>query len=188
MLLAFPVQAQQGWSPLDKDGIHDLRSPAIKERMLQEPDSALSKLVPDHAGNKVLWMRALETGQINPRASLNPKTEVRVLDQDIFLNLRGSMPIVMFPHRQHTLWLDCANCHEHLFKSKSGENRYSMLAILNGEQCGVCHGAVSFPLTECSRCHSIGRDQWGRPTDPRVKLPEFENAAKPGTEKKSVPQ
>jgi hypothetical protein len=30
-----------------------------------------------------------------------------------------------------------------------------MLAILEGEQCGQCHGAVAFPLTECTRCHAI---------------------------------
>ncbi|HEX9180451.1 MAG TPA: c(7)-type cytochrome triheme domain-containing protein, partial [Burkholderiales bacterium] len=52
------------------------------------------------------------------------------------------------------LWLDCANCHEHLFKSKAGANKLSMQKILEGEQCGLCHGAVAFPLTECGRCHS----------------------------------
>jgi ribosomal protein L40E len=31
----------------------------------------------------------------------------------------------------------------------------SMFAILQGEFCGRCHGAVSFPLTECRRCHSV---------------------------------
>jgi c(7)-type cytochrome triheme protein len=64
------------------------------------------------------------------------------------------MPAVRFPHRPHTLWLDCANCHEHLFKSKAGANKLSMQKILEGEQCGLCHGAVAFPLTECNRCHS----------------------------------
>lgn len=178
-MLPLACAAQDKWEQLRKDGIHDPRSPVVSDNILQEPADALSKLIPDTAGNQVLWMRALESGQINPRASLNPSTEVRVLDQDIFLDLRGSMPIVKFPHKQHTLWLDCANCHEHLFKSKSGENRYSMLAILNGEQCGVCHGAVSFPLTECMRCHSVKRDQWGRPMDPRVKIPEAESEPTP---------
>jgi c(7)-type cytochrome triheme protein len=67
------------------------------------------------------------------------------------------MPIVRFPHRQHTLWLDCVNCHDHLFKAETGATNFSMLKILEGEQCGVCHGAVSFPLTECFRCHSVAR-------------------------------
>ena len=32
-----------------------------------------------------------------------------------------------------------------------------MLLILAGEKCGLCHGAVAFPLTECLRCHSVQR-------------------------------
>jgi hypothetical protein len=27
-----------------------------------------------------------------------------------------------------------------------------------GEHCGRCHGAVAFPLTECTRCHSVQQD------------------------------
>jgi hypothetical protein len=36
-----------------------------------------------------------------------------------------------------------------------------MNQILHGEQCGLCHGAVSFPLTECNRCHSVSRPARG---------------------------
>lgn len=143
------------WEQLRKDGIHDPRGPAIKQ--LQQPGDALSKLAPDTTGNNVRWLEALEKGQINPRDSLRPGTQVRVLDLDILMNLQGGMPIVRFPHRQHTLWLDCANCHDVLFKPKTGTNNISMFQILQGEQCGVCHGAVSFPLTECNRCHSVPR-------------------------------
>ena len=42
-----------------------------------------------------------------------------------------------------------------LFRSVREGNAISMAKILDGEYCGVCHGAVSFPLTECDRCHSI---------------------------------
>jgi len=162
--------AQEGeWLPLRKDGLHDPRGPGI--RQLQEPAAALSKLTPDTTGNLVHWTQALEKGEINPRASLRPDTEVRVLDKDVLLNLHGGMPIVRFSHRLHTLWLDCANCHDHLFKAEAGANRYSMFAILQGEQCGVCHGAVSFPLTECYRCHSVVRPGQGRPANPAALLP-----------------
>jgi len=153
---ALPAQ----WVPLAKDGIHDPASPATKE--LQEPGEALSRLPKDGAGNNVDWMRALNEGAIKPRANLYPDTSVRLRDQDILLNLRGGMPIVRFPHRSHTQWLDCSNCHEHIFKSKVGANRLSMSAILQGEQCGVCHGAVSFPLTECARCHNTPRENTPR--------------------------
>ena len=60
-------------------------------------------------------------------------------------------------HHDHPIrveWSDPAG-HDKLFRSKAGANRFSMTAILNGEQCGVCHGAVAFPLTECNRCHSV---------------------------------
>ncbi len=145
--------ATSPWLPLAQDGLHDPKNPAIA--LLQQPGDALSQLPPDTAGNLVRWVQALDSGAIAPRATLNPGTEVRVLDQDIIIARFGSMPAVRFPHRQHTMWLDCSNCHEALFKSKAGANAFSMVKILNGEQCGLCHGAVSFPLTECNRCHSV---------------------------------
>jgi c(7)-type cytochrome triheme protein len=141
------------WQRLEKDGVHDPKGPGIA--LLQHPGDALSLLPRDSAGNRVNWVRAIDSGAISPRASLNPQTEVRVLDLDLIIARYGSMPAVKFPHRQHTQWLDCANCHDHLFKAKAGANKFSMTAILNGEQCGVCHGAVAFPLTECNRCHSV---------------------------------
>jgi len=141
------------WKRLENDGVHDPKSPAIA--VLQQPGDALSLLPPDTAGNLVNWVQAIETGAINPRTNILPETQVRVRDDAIIVARFGSMPAVRFPHRAHTLWLDCSNCHEKLFKSKAGANRFSMSAILNGEQCGLCHGAVSFPLTECNRCHSV---------------------------------
>lgn len=149
--------AQATWSPLNKDGIHDRRSPGILEK--QEPGLALgeiAKRTPDPSvGNQVRWVRALEEGVINPRTNLWQDTKIRVLDLDIYLSVGGSMPVVRFPHRAHTLWLDCSNCHEKIFKTKTGTSGITMLSILEGEQCGMCHGAVAFPLTECNRCHSI---------------------------------
>jgi c(7)-type cytochrome triheme protein len=143
------------WMPLAMDGIHDPRNPGLKFK--QEPAAALSKLAPDTAGNLVRWVEALDQGQINPRASLKPGTPVRIRDDFILLNLRGGTPLVRFPHRSHTLWLDCSNCHDQPFLPKAGANRLSMLRILQGEQCGICHGAVAFPLTECARCHNTPR-------------------------------
>ncbi len=141
------------WVPLEKDGLHDPRGPGIGQ--LQQPAEALAPLPRDTAGNLVRWVQALESGAIEPRAALSPETKVRTLDQDIIVSKFGSMPAVKFPHRQHTLWLDCGNCHDKLFKAVAGANAFSMTKILNGEQCGLCHGAVAFPLTECNRCHSV---------------------------------
>lgn len=142
--------------PLAKDGLHDTANPGIK--MLQEPREALAKLPPDAVGNNVRWVRALEQGLITPRTNILPETNIKVLDQDVVMPRTGEMPMVRFPHKQHTEWLDCSNCHEKLFKSKAGATTaVNMFQILQGEFCGVCHGAVAFPLTECKRCHSVDR-------------------------------
>ena len=157
LLLTAALHAVAGdWLPLNDDGVHDASSPAIKR--LMEPRDELSKLPADEGGNQVRWAHALDQGLINPRTNILPETKVNVLDQDILLDLYGSMPIVLFPHRAHTQWLDCTNCHEHLFKSKTGATEISMLSILDGEQCGLCHGAVAFPLSKCDRCHSVSRN------------------------------
>jgi c(7)-type cytochrome triheme protein len=111
-------------------------------------------------------VRAIESGAINPRTNLLPQTEVRLREDEIIVSKFGSMPAVKFPHRAHTLWLDCSNCHEKLFVSKTGANRFSMQKILDGEQCGLCHGAVAFPLTECNRCHNTANESLLRSARP----------------------
>jgi c(7)-type cytochrome triheme protein len=150
-----PAAAPQNWQPLENDGLRDPASPALK--LLQQPAAALSTLPPDTAGNRVRWVKALDDGHINPRTNLRAETKVQTYDKDVLLDLNGSMPVVRFPHRVHTLWLDCSNCHDHIFKKQRGATKISMFNILQGEQCGLCHGAVAFPLTECSRCHSTSR-------------------------------
>jgi c(7)-type cytochrome triheme protein len=159
-LAASALAQPAAWLPLARDGVHDPRNPALAQ--LQQPAEALAPLPRDSAGNQVRWVDALDRGLIAPRASLWSGTEVRQLDSEILIARFGSMPAVKFPHRQHTLWLDCANCHNALFKDQLGATRFSMAAILNGEQCGVCHGAVAFPLTECNRCHSVPNESLRR--------------------------
>lgn len=150
------------WPSLRTDGVHDPKSPAWRE--LQEPAQALGALAgksPDPSvGNQVRWVQAIESGLINPRAALWGTTQVRILDLDIYLSVGGSQPAVRFPHKAHTYWLDCANCHDHVFAQKAGATKIAMVQILEGEQCGICHGAVAFPLTECKRCHSVPQEEF----------------------------
>ncbi len=147
------VVMAQNWRKLESDGLHDPGSEAVK--VLQDPAEAMSQLPPDTAGNKVDWIRALQGGYIKPRSALRGEKEYEVLDGDVLMNIGGSTPAVLFPHKPHTQWLDCKNCHEGLFQSKAGATPITMEKILQGEYCGVCHGAVAFPLTECNRCHSV---------------------------------
>ena len=150
-----PAADQRIWIAIEKDGLHDPKSPAAQA--LQQPREALKPLAPDGAGNQVRWVEALRQGQINPRPRLQGTQPLEVRDTEIYLNLRGGTPIVKFPHLAHTQWLACANCHEGLFRKEVGTSQIDMRRILQGEQCGVCHGAVSFPLTECNKCHNTSR-------------------------------
>ncbi len=126
---------------------------------MQEPAEALSVLSPAQEGNFVNWVAALRSGEISPRTNVYPETKIRVLDLDVLMVDTAAMPVVLFPHRPHTEWLDCSNCHDKIFVAKSGANPVNMFRILQGEFCGQCHGAVSFPLTQCQRCHSVPREQ-----------------------------
>ncbi len=156
LLCLAAVGAGQRWLKIANDGLRDPNSPAVG--VLQEPGDALSLLAPDTAGNQVSWVRALDQGQIQPRTNIMPETKVNLRTTDVLLKNTGEMNLVRFPHRQHTAWLDCSNCHDHLFQQKAGATPINMMMILAGEKCGLCHGAVAFPLTECARCHSVERN------------------------------
>jgi len=108
-----------------------------------------------NSGNRVDWVAALNRGDLKPRFDLDDENrEPVVLDLNIVREVKGSMPDVVYPHKQHTEWLDCSNCHPSIFLPKKGANNISMASILLGEQCGVCHGKVAFPVSECRKCHS----------------------------------
>src|SRR3954470_8792647 len=93
--VAVAAELARQWQPLADDAVHDPKGPGL--RYLQQPRDALSQLPWDGAGNQVDWIRALERGAINPRTNIRPETNVRLLDLDVLLNLKGSTPIVRFP-------------------------------------------------------------------------------------------
>jgi c(7)-type cytochrome triheme protein len=163
LILSFTLlAAEPAWISLVDDGLHDPTSPAIG--VLQEPAEALSLLPSDTTGNKVSWIRALREQYIQPRTNIFPETEIEVIDLDIVMEKTGELPMVLFPHKPHTEWLDCKNCHDKIFIEKVDANPINMFAILTGKYCGQCHGAVAFPLTECNRCHSVSRSSFtGKP-------------------------
>lgn len=139
--------------PAAESGIHDPDNPAIGE--LQPPAKALGKMPPSNGGNHVDWVKALEDKSIKPRWDRNdPAAAAIVMDLNIVREVKGSMPDVVYPHKQHTEWLDCANCHPAIFVPQKGANQISMASILLGQKCGVCHGKVAFPVSECRLCHS----------------------------------
>lgn len=139
--------------PPTKDGIHDAEGPGAA--ILQPPKAAFGDLPKGKSGNYIDWVKALDKNKIAPRYDrLDPDAKPVIMDLDIVREVKGSMPNVVYPHKQHTEWLDCSNCHPAIFIPQKGANDISMAAILLGEKCGVCHGKVAFPVSECRRCHS----------------------------------
>ncbi|MGD8591204.1 MAG: cytochrome c3 family protein [Gammaproteobacteria bacterium] len=137
---------------LTEDGIHDPKNDAIKA--LQEPSEAMSAFPLDRRGG-VDWVKAINLGIINPRADLKGEQEMVVMDMDIMFKDTGNMPWVRFPHKAHTQWLACENCHPAIFLPQKGASNPSMDGILAGEYCGRCHDKVAFALWICERCHSV---------------------------------
>lgn len=142
--------------PLAEDGIHDPAGEAID--VLQNPMESMRNFPKDRRG-EVDWVRALEEGYINPRKSLTgdpwEAVVMRPMDMDILMTNTMQMPYVLFPHRQHTEWLACSNCHPAIFIPQKDANPITMTKVLNGQFCGRCHDKVSFALWTCERCHSV---------------------------------
>jgi c(7)-type cytochrome triheme protein len=154
--LMAPVSKRNA-APAD-DGIHDPGSPGTM--LLQAPLASFTTLTRSNTGNYVDWVAAVGKKQIQPRWDARDlKAEPTVMDLNIVREVKGSMPDVVYPHKQHTQWLDCSNCHPAIFIPQKGANQISMASILLGEKCGVCHGKVAFPVSECRRCHSRPKEQ-----------------------------
>ena len=154
------------FKPIDKrnlppweDGIHDPTNDGTHK--LQPPLLGMSDLVRSRFGNNTDWVASLESKKISPRwERTNPFAEGMVMDLNIVRvpTRSASVQNVVFPHKQHTEWLECSNCHPAIFIPQKGANVISMPLILLGQKCGVCHGKVAFPVSECAKCHSQKRD------------------------------
>ena len=131
-----------------------MRPPALSERLpFQSPADALAGFPRDPRG-RVDWVAALRQDRIRPRNRKEGPGSPHVLDLDVLMKQTGAMPHVRFPHRPHTRWLTCSNCHPRPFKPKAGANAISMGKIMEGKACGKCHGKVAFDIYVCERCHS----------------------------------
>ncbi len=139
--------------PAAESGIHDPSNDMTTQ--LQPPATAFADMPKSMAGNRVDWVKALHNNTIAPRWDrLDPAAPPVVMDLNIVREVKGSMPDVVYPHKQHTEWLDCSNCHPAIFIPQKGANQISMASILLGQKCGMCHGKVAFPVSECRLCHS----------------------------------
>ncbi len=140
--------------PPASDGIHDPENESA--HILQSPEEGFSGFVKSYFGNGVDWVKTLEKETIKPRWDIeDPEEEPDIMELDIVREVKGSMPDVLYPHDKHTAWLTCENCHDEIFLPEAGGNVITMAEIAMGQKCGVCHGKVAFPITECKRCHSV---------------------------------
>ena len=109
-------------------------------------------------GNKIDWMKALESGAIKPRRSFYTDEEFLELPKNLEKPLRlqsiSDRSLTIFSHKKHVAWIDCSGCHPDIFNiKKKGTQSFSMDKNLYGWFCGTCHLRVSFPMKDCSRCH-----------------------------------
>lgn len=148
-------------APAAPAGVLDAANP--QQAILQQPGEVLPTLPADARGRPD-WMRAIRDGAIAPRADVGGTQRMQTLDLDILMKNTAQMPYVRFPHRAHTEWLACSNCHDALFVPRAGANPTSMARVLQGESCGTCHSSVAFAASfTCERCHSVpqsGQQRW----------------------------
>lgn len=117
----------------------------------------LLRTLPKEEAGGVDWDDALAQKLIQPRAGLaHDAPDQPPFDLNLELTPEGQPFFkVNFPHKEHTEWLTCANCHTDIFKMQRGADPITMAKIYSGEYCGRCHGKVSFTLpTGCPRCHA----------------------------------
>mgnify|MGYP003624723290 CR=1 FL=1 len=78
---------------------------------------------------------------------------------DVILNkyseANGMRPVI-FPHWFHRVRFRCKVCHSELgFEMKVGANDISMVKIMDGQYCGMCHnGEIAWNIDQCDLCHS----------------------------------
>jgi c(7)-type cytochrome triheme protein len=108
------------------------------------------------------WADALRQGKVTPKGSLNPdEPDMPPFDLSFDIPTKSNfMPNVIFPHKIHTMWLTCTNCHPAIFLMNHTENNKNMTMpkIAAGEFCGRCHNRVAFPLSDCLRCHVVPKE------------------------------
>ncbi|MHB8481802.1 MAG: c(7)-type cytochrome triheme domain-containing protein [Nitrospiria bacterium] len=110
----------------------------------------------------VNWADALRQGKIIPKPSLNPEeADMPPFDLSFDIPTKSNfMPNVVYPHKIHTMWLTCINCHPAIFlmNHKINNQNMTMPKIASGEFCGRCHNRVAFPLSDCLRCHVVPKE------------------------------
>jgi c(7)-type cytochrome triheme protein len=121
------------------------------------PENLASGVVPVDKFGFIKWLELKDKKVFNPVGSLNKglKDEGKVRDNKILFE--SASPVVnnvIFDHKIHSAWVECATCHPAIFSDELGEDRVTMANISAGKFCGHCHGRISFTFADCLRCHN----------------------------------
>lgn len=108
-------------------------------------------------GNKVDWEAAELSHKITLTDTL-PEISVKraalAVPKDYILEAKiDGLPQIIFSHKKHATWNGCELCHPEVFSVKAGSTKFTMQDIFSERYCGLCHGSVAFPSTDCQRCH-----------------------------------
>jgi len=119
-----------------------------------DPDSVLTMLPRDHAGN-VDWVQAVRAQITRPRPTAPGRspagTDLR-FGFDFLFPGPDTTYDAFFAHSVHTERLACAQCHPRIFPYRG--TTITMGDVFQGKFCAECHGKVAFPVaTGCERCH-----------------------------------
>ncbi len=138
----------------DRDG-RDFAASVMSEGEKSDK-KALRNLEKDKFG-VVNWGKAVESGKIAPTATLGNEAFPDDIKKSIrILKVKNDyVDDVLFSHDIHTFWLNCDNCHDHLWTRDGHYEGMRMVDIAKGKGCGKCHGKVSFSLGDCVRCHFV---------------------------------
>ncbi len=130
---------------------------AYKAGLSEHPIALEESQLPKDRFGLIDWADSIKSGAVKPLGSLDPKKkETPPFDMDVVVYTKSQfMPDVIYPHKIHTMWLTCTNCHPKIFpmNAKQANAMMTMPAIAAGEFCGKCHNRVAFPLSDCERCH-----------------------------------
>jgi len=109
-------------------------------------------------GNGVDWEQAESTGKIQLQdiiAGVSMEDTFQYMNKDFEVGAKvEGFPDIIFSHEKHSVWNGCGGCHPGIFGVKKGTTQFTMQDIYQGKYCGVCHGKVAFPVTDCQRCHT----------------------------------
>jgi len=142
--------------------LSDLAGEELRVGVGSHPEALERADLPKDRFGLIDWADAIKSGAVKPSHSLNPEEpDTPPLDMDVVIFTKSkTQPDVIFPHKVHTMWLTCVNCHPSIFptNAKEANAMMTMPKISAGEFCGRCHQRVAFPLSDCLRCHIKPKD------------------------------